>query len=638
MKICILTHTFPRFKGDAISSIFMERVAQSLVDAGNEVWVLTPYTPLFKNEKRDFKVKTYKYIFPDSLHKLGYSETLTNDMGFPLLFWFLSPFMYFSAFFALLKLVKKEKIEIINAHWILPNGFIAGFVSLFTGIPVVSTLPGSDVYMAGKNPFFNLMARIAELLSRWITSNSPQLIDDLAKLTRKSVKEKSTPIIYSVGSDKFKPDPRIGAQTRSELGIGKEELVILGVGRLVAKKGFKYLIQAAPKIITRNKKTKFVIIGDGDQKGSLVALTKKLKVAYHFQFLGIIPYTRMNAFYNMADIFILPSIRDEKGNLDDQSVAVSDAMACAKPVITSDFPGYRLIIRNGENGILVKEKDTEGITSSIIRLIESPALRLKMGNKAFKSMTKEFSWRSVGIKYTELFKAITSNYYSIGVPKILSEPGRERIAKQIWGILKNEVKNPKKKRVLDLACSSGVISNYLASHFKTVHAVDSDGYALELAKNEFAATRNLKFQRMDGLSLKFKNNSFDVVICNQVYNFVDDPQRLVDEIYRVLKPGGVCFFGARNRLSLIEPQYGIPFISLFPSILPFGKKYMYIWQIKKLLSNFTIYDYTLKVLNNPNKYGFKKVAKYSSILRLLPLNLLYPVIPNYLLILRKIIV
>ncbi|MBX4205989.1 hypothetical protein KW795_02220, partial [Candidatus Microgenomates bacterium] len=84
MKICLLTHTFPRFEGDTISSIFMAQLAQSLVDNGNEVWVLTPFTPTFKKTNKPYKIVTYKYIFRDSFHKLGYSETLSNDMKLPL--------------------------------------------------------------------------------------------------------------------------------------------------------------------------------------------------------------------------------------------------------------------------------------------------------------------------------------------------------------------------------------------------------------------------------------------------------------------------------------------------------------------------------------------------------------------------
>ena len=406
MRICVLTHTFPRFVGDTISSIFMAELAESLVDSGNDVWVLTPFTPLFRKTKNSYKVLTYKYIYPESLHKLGYSETLSNDMSLPFLMWVLSPFMYILGFFALLKLVKKERIEIINAHWILPNGFIACAVSLFTGIPVVSTLPGSDVYMAQKNILFNVLARFAAWKSKWITSNSGQLISDLQKTTRIDLRGKSSIIVYGIGSDKFKPDKKARKKTRRLMDFSSTDTVILGVGRLVAKKGFKYLIEASKSVIKKNRNVYFVLIGDGDQRQYLEDLTESLSVSNHFRFLGNISYTQINNYYNMADIFILPSVRDEKGNLDDQSVAVMDAMVCGKPVITSDFPGYRKVINNGKTGILVCEKDVNGIFKALLKLLKEKKLRIEMGNNARKAVTAEFSWKAIAREYTNLFKKL----------------------------------------------------------------------------------------------------------------------------------------------------------------------------------------------------------------------------------------
>src|SRR5687768_12885003 len=109
MKICILTHTFPRHKND-FTAPFMDGLASGLVASGNEVWVLTPFTPGFQRKNDPYEVVTYKYMPFDFLHKIGYSRTLTNDMGVPLLMYILSPFMYIFAIIALLRLIKKVDI------------------------------------------------------------------------------------------------------------------------------------------------------------------------------------------------------------------------------------------------------------------------------------------------------------------------------------------------------------------------------------------------------------------------------------------------------------------------------------------------------------------------------------------------
>src|SRR5436189_3436693 len=174
MNICVLTHTFPRFSGDPTAP-FMIGVCEGLAKAGNKVFVLTPYHIDFTNTQyKLFTLKTYQYIFPDFLHTLGYSQSLKNDKTLTVQSLLLAPFMIIAGFFSLLLLVKKEKIDVVSAHWILPNGFIAVLVKFFTGVKVVSTLPGSDVYIARQHWFFRAMAYVATTYSDGITSNSPE--------------------------------------------------------------------------------------------------------------------------------------------------------------------------------------------------------------------------------------------------------------------------------------------------------------------------------------------------------------------------------------------------------------------------------------------------------------------------------
>ncbi len=632
MKICILTHTFPRFADDKISSIFMAEVAQSLVDAGNEVWVLTPFTPVFKPYKTNYKLITYKYIFPDFLHKLGYSETLTNDLKLPFIMWLLSPFMYLFGFLALLKLVLTEKINVINAHWVLPNGFIAGMVSLFTGVPVVSTLPGSDVYMAKKNILFKTLAIFATWKSKWITSNSGQLIADLDRITGISLKDKSSTIVYGIGSNKFKPNKILGEKTRKTLGYSKETVVVLGVGRLVAKKGFEYLIKAIPEIIKSNKNVQFVIIGDGDQRQFLADLANKLGILNYIKFLGSISYVEMNKYYNMADIFILPSIRDEGGNLDDQSVAVMDAMACGKSVITTNFPGYRLVVKDGISGFLTEEKDSQMIAQRIMELSKSKPLRKKLGRAARQSVVNDFSWPVIGRQYTKLFSSLVANNYSQSVPEIFEESGRLRIARQFESLIKIELGNTKTKKCLDVGCSSGIITNYLAKNFKQITGVDIDGAAVAKASGNCIV--------YDGKKLPFPSNSFDVVTCNQVFGYTSDPESLASEIYRVLKPRGKCLLSLRNKYSFIEGQSGLPLIHLLPNKIAktianilnrqyYPTKLLSLFDINEIFKRFKIKNITLDIIKDPLKYGFTKIKKFSLDSRLLSL------VPNYIIWLTK---
>jgi len=118
-------------------------------------------------------------------------------------------------------------------------------------------------------------------------------------------------------------------------------------------------------------------------------------------------------------------------------------------------------------------------------------------------------------------------------------------------------------QALDVGCSIGVIDEHLAMawpHWEIV-GVDIDAEALRLARTRCA---DLFLCLGDAMRLPFPDATFDLVLCAQVYEHVPDWRRLLWEIHRVLRPGGICFFSGPNRLFPIEPHYGLPFLTYLP--------------------------------------------------------------------------
>jgi len=167
-----------------------------------------------------------------------------------------------------------------------------------------------------------------------------------------------------------------------------------------------------------------------------------------------------------------------------------------------------------------------------------------------------------------------------------------------------------------LGSSTGIIDSILANKFKSVVGIDTDKEAVLYARKTFKKN-NLRFQVDDATSSKIKNNSFDVVVCTHVYEHVPDSRKLFDEIYRVLKPSGVCYLAAINGLWPIEPHYKLPFLSWLPKgianyyVRITGKVNEYKMNpltfhgLKKITSNFNVVDYTPKILTKPDIFGFE---------------------------------
>lgn len=202
---------------------------------------------------------------------------------------------------------------------------------------------------------------------------------------------------------------------------------------------------------------------------------------------------------------------------------------------------------------------------------------------------------------------------------------------------------------IDVGCSRGFFASGIAPFFTKVFGVDIDKNALDIAKSENTHP-NLQFMEADSINLPFPNESIDLVICNHVYEHVPNAQHLFAEIKRILKPTGACYLGAASRLTIIEPHYHLPFLSWLPKIVAnkyvkaMGKcDYYYenlqtYWGIRNLISDFSVSDYTLEVLMNPDRYHARDLISQKSIINKVPLaiwKLLYQFLPSYIFILRR---
>ena len=209
----------------------------------------------------------------------------------------------------------------------------------------------------------------------------------------------------------------------------------------------------------------------------------------------------------------------------------------------------------------------------------------------------------------------------------------------------------KSLKLLDIGCSTGVISNVLSNHFGYVTGIDIDQPAVAYASEKFRKD-NLSFLQSDSLNINQPDNQFDVVICAQVYEHVPSANRLLAEIHRVLKPGGVCYFAAGNRLQLIEPHYNLPFLSVIPRKMAhayvrltkkgysYYEKHLSYWGLKRLVLRFDYIDYTRKIMEDPEKYHAEYMIPVGSLKQRMALKIIKHIpwlSPGYVWLLKKVV-
>ena len=203
--------------------------------------------------------------------------------------------------------------------------------------------------------------------------------------------------------------------------------------------------------------------------------------------------------------------------------------------------------------------------------------------------------------------------------------------------------------VLDIGCSTGYLTKYYASQFNYVIGIDIDENAIKYARTHNSG-QNLKYEIGDSLNLDFPDNSIDIVICTHIYEHVPDPKQMMNQIYRVLKPGGFCYFVAGNRLVLIEPHYRLPFLSIMPKwmanyylrLTKNGKYYyenlLFLPDLKNIVKQFELTDYTVQVVSNPQKFNATDMITQNSIKQkfyLFVLGIAYFCCPSFIWILKK---
>jgi len=203
--------------------------------------------------------------------------------------------------------------------------------------------------------------------------------------------------------------------------------------------------------------------------------------------------------------------------------------------------------------------------------------------------------------------------------------------------------------LLDVGCSSGIMAQVFDKKFNKVVGVDIDSNAVRFAAENFQS-ESLKFSIQDSMNIAFPDSTFDVVVCAHIYEHVPDARRLLSEIHRVLKSGGVCYFEAGSRLNIMEPHYRLPFLSIIPKPLAhlylriagrgdyYYEKHLTLGQMKKLVSQFDLKDYTLEVVRNPEKYhiaGKIRTGTFKQKLAILGLTSAYWLFPTFIWVLSK---
>jgi glycosyltransferase involved in cell wall biosynthesis len=398
-RFLFLTQTYPRFDGDT-SGPFIRDIARGLVRGGDAVTVLTPHAPDVAKAWDDdgVAVRSFRYA-PQRLEVIGYSRSLEADEGMKKGALLMAPFYWLGARRALARELRRQRYDLVQAHWVVPNALAAA--PEVGRVPLAVGLHGSDVFLAEKPLARQWVGRALRRVGA-MTGCSPELVARVCALGFPA--ERARVIPYGVDGALFAPAESSEERQawRRKLGIPADAPTILTVGRMATKKGFHVLMARIDALMTRHPTCHVVLAGAGDLLAEMQRAAAGWPGRVHFP--GAVYRDTLPDLYRAADLFVLPAVHDPKGNVDGLPNVILEAMATGLPVVATAISGIPLAVFDSVNGRLVPEQNADALLEAVLEVLADPARARAMGASGRRHALSELSWDAVAARYREAYE------------------------------------------------------------------------------------------------------------------------------------------------------------------------------------------------------------------------------------------
>jgi glycosyltransferase involved in cell wall biosynthesis len=328
---------------------------------------------------------------PAAINGVSFVPCYSTDRLFPLDNWFFNR--------SLTKKAAAINADVYEAHAVSGYGFPKKLKQIGIKKPFIHTIHGvlaDEFEQAKQNGYPSFRDRIANLFMGRLaklemqTAYEADLIVTISNYSVEKIKQhygvdqrKVRIVPNGVDTEKFKPTDAKAA--RQQFGLNNEPCVLF-VGSLIPRKGLPFLVEAAKKIVKENAETKFLIVGEGPLKETLVNTLKTANLSGNFKFLGNLKEDALPAVYGCADVFVLPSIQEGQG------IVLLEAQASGKPVVAFDVGGVNEAVQNKQTGILVKRGSSAELADALLKILSDRSLREKMGSAGRKFVEENFTW------------------------------------------------------------------------------------------------------------------------------------------------------------------------------------------------------------------------------------------------------
>lgn len=394
--ILITSSTYPRWKNDSVPS-FVQQFSERMSRFYDRVYVLAPHYKGAKRQESEgrVQVKRFRYAYPAGAQNIVYDGggtfKIKKTPAYALkLFGFMVSELWNTFYLAVAK-----KVVIINAHWIIPQGFLAVLAGLLMRKKVVISVHGTDI--------FGLKGRVMTVFKRFTLKHADHVVaNSTASLEAcREVYPRLKGSVIPMGTDLDFFKPKKPSQKLIDRYDLKNTFTILFIGRLTEVKGTIYLMEALRTLKQDGVLFKALIAGEGPDRQELEAYVEEHELTHMVHFLGWVSRDEILDFYSVGDVLVGPSLHEAFG------LVFVEAQASGVPVIASRVNGIPDIVSDGKTGLLVESRSSDDIAKKLQYLYENPKLLQQMKQSGPKAMSAEFSWESVEKRYETVFSQLS---------------------------------------------------------------------------------------------------------------------------------------------------------------------------------------------------------------------------------------
>ena len=390
--ILVLTTTYPRWRGDT-EPAFVHNLSVELV-RDFAVHVLAPHVAGAARRETMDGVEVHRFAYlPQHWQRLAYDSGIVPKLKARPALLLQVPFLCLMMLWQALRLVRTQEIDLVHAHWIIPQGFIALLVKALSSrrVQVLTTSHGADLY--------GLRGGLWRSLKRWALRNADGVTVVSAAMQRVCVEQLGVDrpiVVAAMGIDCQKTFvPKVAHAARSG---------VVYVGRLVAKKGVADLITAFAQVAPCQPDENLSVVGDGPERAALEALASELGIAHRIQFVGAVEAIQVARYMNQAKVCVMPSVVAEDGDQEGLGLVAGEALASGCITIVSNLDAIQDV--HNEPLLQYPAGDAERLADRLRYVYEQPSAAMILTESLRAAVIEKFDWPRVGVRYRELIVAL----------------------------------------------------------------------------------------------------------------------------------------------------------------------------------------------------------------------------------------